>query len=162
MGRSSILFKLLVHVVVMKLLRAADALKATAHMHYRVVMVITCDEGKDGAAQVGRTGRAGRPGRVTSLYTHQQAPLAEAIRCPGSVLHHLRCTIPSVHPLKSFGTCIPRSNGRYCQSAVANLQAPAKQVRTNCFLVRSCTPVRGPDLSPPCHAAGWCLSMCAV
>ena len=30
--------------------------------------------------QAGRTGRAGKPGLVTSLYTEDQAPLAEAIR----------------------------------------------------------------------------------
>lgn len=111
-------------------------------MLHRVVVVITCDEGKDGVAQVGRTGRAGRPGRVTSLYTHQQAPLAEAIRCPPA----LRCTISVAHhpPCTPSPSSLPPLHRP--TAAIALLQPPAEQARTDCFLVSSSTPVRGPDV----------------
>ena len=62
--------------------------------------------------QAGRTGRAGKAGLVTSLYTQQQAPLAEAIRAEVEAGRPIEGTFSRnrsfASKFKRYGQYVPR------------------------------------------------------
>ena len=64
--------------------------------------------------QAGRTGRAGKPGLVTSLFTEQQAPLAEAIRSEVEAGRPIEGTFSRnrsfANKFKRYGEYVPRGS----------------------------------------------------